>query len=260
VSISAVDAFDWLNSGQVEYVDVFIRTDGSQADLVAAVEPLVPDGFVVDSGDDFIQDKVDEASGFGRVLKTGLQIFAALALFVGAFVIFNTFTVIVAQRLRELAVLAAIGATPKQIKRSLRYEGLAIGIIGSAIGVIVGLGLAFAMISALELAGVALPGSGIKVKPTAVIQGLVAGTLITLFSVMRPARKAAKTEPIEALRQSAVESETLTRKRIVRTIVLVAVGVIGLLIAPNGALLGIAAVVFFVGMIIAGPLIALLGS
>jgi putative ABC transport system permease protein len=93
-----------------------------------------------------------------------------------------------------------------------------------------------------------------------VIQGLVAGTLITLFSVMRPARKAARTEPIEALRQSAVEGETLTRKRIVRTIVLVAVGVIGLLFAPNGALLGIAAVVFFVGMIIAGPLIALLGS
>ena len=72
----------------------------------------------------------DAKKRFGKALKIGLQAFAGLALFVGAFVIYNTFSVIVAQRLRELAVLAAIGATPKQIKRSLRFEGLVIGIIG----------------------------------------------------------------------------------------------------------------------------------
>ena len=260
VAISEDDAFIWLNSGLVEYEDLFVRSDGAQADLVDAIEPLVPSGFRVQTGEDFIQDKVDEASGFGKFLRTGLQIFAGLALFVGGFVIINTFTVIVAQRLRELAVLAAIGATPRQIKRSLRFEGLVVGLVGSALGVLVGLGLTFALMGALSLAGVSLPGSGIKVSPAVVIQGLIAGTVITFVSVMRPARKAATTEPIEALRDSAVEGEALTRKRVVTSVILVGLGALGLLAAPNGALLGLSAVLFFVGMIIAGPLIALAGS
>ena len=124
VSVPEVTAFDWLNAGKAEFVDLYIRGNVDEASLVAAVEPLAPDGFKVQTGDEFLQDKRAEASAFGKVLKIGLQAFATLALFVGAFVIYNTFSVIVKQRLRELAVLAAIGATPKQIKRSLRVEGL----------------------------------------------------------------------------------------------------------------------------------------
>ena len=135
VSIPAATAFDWLNSGQHEYEDLYLRGTGSETELVDAVDPLVPPGFRVQTGAEFLKDKQAEVSGFGRVLKTALQGFALLALFVGGFVIYNTFSVIVAQRLRELAVLAAIGATPKQIKRSLRLEGLVIGVIGSALGV-----------------------------------------------------------------------------------------------------------------------------
>ena len=72
--------------------------------------------------------------------------------------IYNTFSVIVAQRLRELAVLAAIGATPKQIKRSLRFEGVVVGLVGSALGVLAGIGLAFVLTSSLQALGVELPG------------------------------------------------------------------------------------------------------
>ncbi len=122
------------------------------------------------------------------------------------------------------------------------------------------LGLTFALMGALSLAGVSLPGTGIKVSPSVVIQGMIAGTLITLFSVMRPARKAAKTEPIEALRDSAVESDTLTRTRVIASLLMVGLGAAGLIAAPNGALLGLSAFLFFVGMIVAGPLIALTGS
>lgn len=260
VSISAVNAFAWLNNGAVEYQDLFIRGNVDESALVEAVEPLVPNGFIVQTGEDFIQEQVDNAGAFGRFLKIGLQVFAALALFVGAFVIFNTFSVIVAQRLRELAVLAAIGATPKQIKRSLRFEGLLIGIVGSILGVITGFLLAFLLVAVLTLVGVELPGSGIKITPTVVVQGLLAGTLITFFSVMRPARKAAKTEPIEALRQSAVEGESLTRGRIIVTVALVGIGALGMLTATAGGALGLSAVLFFVGMIVAGPMIALGGS
>ncbi len=260
VSISSVDAFDWLNSGLVEYEDVYLRSDGGQDDLVAAVEPLVPPAFVVQSGEDFIQDQVDSAGSIGRILGQALQVFALIALFVGGFVIVNTFTVIVAQRLRELAVLAAIGATPKQLKRSLRWEGLLIGLTGSILGVVLGFALTFVLMAVLSAFGVALPGSGLRVTPSVVSQGIILGTAITFFSVMRPARKAAKTEPIEALRDSAVERPSLTRERVIATSVLVGGGAAGLVIAPSAPVLGLAAVAFFIGMIVAGPVIALAGS
>jgi len=260
VSLSADDAFAWLNSGVAEYEDVYLRTDGSQDDLVAAAEPLVPSGFAVQSGDDFIEDQVDAAGSIGTILKQALQVFALIALFVGGFVIVNTFTVIVAQRLRELAVLAAIGATPKQIKNSLRWEGLLIGLIGSILGVVLGFALTFVLIAVLSSFGVALPGSGLKVSPSVVVQGILAGTLITLFSVMRPARKAASTEPIEALRDAAVESKTLTPARMGVTAVAVGGGAALLLAAPSTALIGVGALAFFVGVIIAGPVIAYFAS
>lgn len=260
VSISSADAFDWLNSGLAEYEELYLRTDGNQDELVAAIEIVVPPGFTAQSGDDFVAERVNQAGSFGKVLKQALQVFALIALFVGGFVIVNTFTVIVAQRLRELAVLAAIGATPEQLKRSLRWEGLIIGLVGSVLGVIVGFALTFVLIAVLSAVGVSLPGSGLTVSPSVVVQGIVAGTLITFLSVVRPARKAAATEPIEALRDSAVESAPLTRDRTITTAALVGAGAVGLVVAPNAAILGPAAIAFFIGMIVAGPVIALGGS
>jgi putative ABC transport system permease protein len=259
VSVPEAAAFDWLSAGVVAYEDLYLRGNVSEAELVAAVEPLAPDGFQVQTGTQFLEDKRAEASGFGKALKIGLQAFAALALFVGAFVIYNTFSVIVAQRLRELAVLAAIGATPKQIKRSLRFEGLLIGIIGSLLGVVAGFALAYLLVTIVAALGVSLPGSGIRVTPTVVTQGIFAGTIITFFSVMIPARRAAKTEPIEALRQAAVERSTVSRKRVVFAGVLIALGIMGLL-DGSAAALGFGALAIFIGVIIAGPLLAILVS
>ncbi len=259
VSVPEVTAFDWLNAGKAEFVDLYIRGNVDEASLVAAVEPLAPDGFKVQTGDEFLQDKRAEASAFGKVLKIGLQAFATLALFVGAFVIYNTFSVIVKQRLRELAVLAAIGATPKQIKRSLRVEGLVIGLLGSVLGVVAGFLLAYLLVTVVAALGVSLPGSGIKVSPNVVVQGIVVGTLITFFSVMVPARRAAKTEPIEALRDAAVESSTVSRGRVVVSLVLMGLGVLGLL-GGSGVGLGFGAFALFVGVIVAGPLLAIIAA
>lgn len=259
VSIPESTAFDWLNAGQAEYEDLYVRGTVDQAELVSAVEPLVPPGFRVQPGDDLIEEKQGEVSGFGKILKSSLQGFALLAMFVGGFVIYNTFSVIVAQRLRELAVLAAIGATPKQIKRSLRFEGLVIGFIGSALGVVAGFGLAFALMAVLKALGVSLPGSGVSVSSTVVSQGLIVGTVITFLSVMIPARRAAKTEPIEALRQAAVESSPLSRRRVVTAGLLVGLGALGMVLGPAVAI-GFGAMALFVGIIVAGPIIAVGGG
>jgi putative ABC transport system permease protein len=259
VSIPAATAFDWLNSGQVEYEDLYIRGNVSQADLQTAVEPSVPSGFVVQTGDEFRSDKRSEVGSFGKILKTALQGFSLLALFVGGFVIYNTFSVIVAQRLRELAVLAAIGATPKQIKRSLRFEGVVIGVLGSALGVAAGFVLTFILGFVLSQIGVNLPGSGLTVTPAVVIQGMVIGTIITVLSVMIPARRAARTEPIEALRQAAVASSKVGRGRTIASLLLIALGALAMLVGQAG-LMGLGAVALFIGVILAGPLIAVLGS
>ena len=118
----------------------------------------MPDGFEVQTGDEFRDDQRESAGAFAQTLKKGLQAFAILALLVGGFVIFNTFSVIVAQRLRELAVLAAIGATPRQLKRSLRLEGLVLGVLGSVLGVAAGYLLTLLLSAVLKATGNSLPG------------------------------------------------------------------------------------------------------
>ena len=138
-----------------------------------------------------------------------------LALLVGAFVIYNTFSVIVAQRLREIAVLSAIGATPKQIRRSLRCEGVVVGAARARCsGVLAG--------HRPHLRGRPRPArrsasrcraAASKVGPSDVVQGILIGTVITVASVMIPARRAARTEPIEALRDAAVETQPVLARR-----------------------------------------------
>jgi putative ABC transport system permease protein len=260
VSIPDATAFDWLSAGHVEYESLHLRGSGDQADLATAVEPLVPDGFRAQTGDEFLDDKREETGSVGRVLKNALQAFSILALLVGAFVIYNTFSVIVAQRLREIAVLAAIGATPKQIRRSLRWEGVVVGLLGSALGVVTGIGLAFLVILALEALGVGLPGGGISISATTVVSGILIGTVITAASVMIPARRASRTDPIEALRDAAVESTRISRGRTVTSVVLLVLGAAGLLLGGNAFVVGLGALLLFVGVIVAGPLIAIGGT
>lgn len=260
VLIDDENAFDWLNSGQVEYQAFYLRASGDPVELADALAPLTPDGFKAQEGEEFRAAKRDEVGDIGRVLKTGLQVFAMLALLVGGFVIYNTFSVVVAQRIRELAVLSAVGATPKQLKRSLRMEGLVLGVVGSAIGVAVGFLLTFLLGGVLSLAGVDLPGSGAKINSANVTGPLFAGILITVLSVTIPARRAAKTEPIEALRDASVESTEISRRRKITALALTGLGAAGLLAGGSGVAVGFGFLLFFLGVLVAGPMIAILGA
>lgn len=260
VSIPEATAFDWLNDGQVEYQSYYLRGSAAQDALLAEVRPDVPDGFQAQTGDGFRADQRDQIGSFGRILKRALQGFALLALLVGGFVIYNTFSVIVAQRLRELAVLAAIGATGKQLKRSLRNEGFVLGVVGSLLGVAAGLLLTFVLVGVLSLFGVSLPGSGVAVRPANVIGGVLLGTFITVFSVTIPARRAARTEPIEALRDAAVEAPKQSRARAVWTVSLCVLGLLGLLVGSGLATVGVGVVALAAGVIIGGPFVAAGGA
>jgi putative ABC transport system permease protein len=258
VSLPASRAFAALNSGKREYDEVYVRGPGSQQALRARIAPLVPSAFEAQTGANFLKDKRESIGAVGRYLRNGLQAFAILALLVGAFVIYNTFSVIVAQRMRELAVLAAIGATPKQIKRMLRWEGVVIGLVGSALGLLVGVALTFGLIAILKAAGTDLPGSGLKIAPNNVIGALLLGTVITVASVTIPARRAARTDPIEAMRSSATEAVVPPRRRAVIATTLIVAGVVGLLVGSAAAAIGLAALALFAGAIVGAPYTALL--
>lgn len=260
VSVPQATAFAWLNNGQREYQELYLRGSGLPQQLVDKVKPLVPSGFKAETGNAFRDEQQKQLGGFGKILKNALQGFALLALFVGGFVIYNTFSVIVAQRLRELAVMSAIGATPKQIKRSLRWEGILIGLIGSVLGVIAGFALTFVLIALLEAFNVELPGSGLKVSGAVVVQGVLLGTIITWLSVTVPARRAARTEPIEALRSAAADTAALSRARGIWSAILVVIGLALLLFAGTAALIAVGALLLFIGVIIAGPFLAVGGA
>ena len=255
VSITEDDAFDWLNSGQAEYESYYLRGSGDPDDLVAAAGKILPDGFEVQTGDQFRADQRATTGSFAQGLKTALRAFAILALLVGGFVIFNTFSVIVAQRLRELAVLAAIGATPRQLKRSLRLEGLVLGVLGSLLGVGAGYVLTLLLDGILRVTGGSLPG-GLSFGVSNIVGGIALGTIITVLSVMIPARRAARTEPIEAMRDAAVESAELGRTRGIVCIVLVALGMAGMLLTDELAVVGIGAVLIIAAVLIGAPYLA----
>lgn len=260
VSVSTAVGADWLGGGDVAYDEVYVRGSGSQQDLADSIAPLLPAGLVADTGDDFLQSKIDEIGAFVRIIRTALQGFAALAMIVGGFVIYNTFNVLVAQRVKELAVMRAIGATPKQVRRALRFEGIVVGLLGSAAGVLLGVGFMFLLDFVLQRFGVNLPGKSLVIRPVSIIFPILLGTVITVISVMIPARRASRTEPIEALRDAAIESSPYSRKRLIFTVVAFVAALALFFAGTHAAHIGIATFLLFAATIAAGPVLAVLAA
>lgn len=200
-----------------------------------------------------------------------LLAFAFIALFVGAFVIFNTFAMVVAQRQRELALLRAVGASRGQVLATVLGESAIIGLIASAVGVLAGLGLAVLLRAGLAALGISLPGSGLVVTPRTVLFGLVAGTLVTAVSAIVPARRAATIPPVAALQDAAAEPRQPSIRRSARRLIVAALGLVVLgtgLFGHTGnsvPLVGIGAAVVFIGVAVLSqfavrPVCRLLGA
>ena len=126
--------------------------------------------------------------------------FGLVALLVGTFIIYNTFSMLVAQRLRELGLLRAIGASRGQITGSVLLESLLTGLLGSLIGIVAGLGLALGIFKVLELFDLGIPAGSLTVTPTSLLAPLVLGIVVTVVSAWIPARKAGRVAPVAAMR------------------------------------------------------------
>ena len=131
-----------------------------------------------------------------------MNVFAGIAIFVGAFIIQNTFRILLLQRTKELSLLRALGTSKRQIYRLVISESLFMSIIGSGIGIGLGIGLAVAVKEGLQYFEFGLPDGPLVLTTEAAITGLIIGITVTIFSSLLPARKASQVSPMEAIRDS----------------------------------------------------------
>ena len=184
-----------------------IADDGiSPTEIVQRIAPELPTGTEAVTGDEVTQESQDEIKQGLSFFNTFMFVFAAIALLVGGFIIFNTFFITVAQRTRENALLRALGAKKRQVLVSVLVEALAVGLIASVVGIGVGILVAAGLKTLLAAFGFELPGGGIVLTPSTVIISLVAGVGVTLVAAISPARRAGKVPPVAAIREVAVGS------------------------------------------------------
>ena len=249
--------------GKIDQVNATADAGVSQQQLVARIRAVVHDQAIeVVSGQAVTlegQNAIHQALQF---FDTFLLVFAFIALFVGSFLIFNTFSIVVAQRLRELALLRAVGASRVQITASVLGESVVIGLVASAGGVVVGVALAAGLKAGLDALGFALPASGLVVTAGTVVTALLVGTVITVASAVLPARRAARVPPVAALQDVVAEPRVQSTTRVVSGL---AVTVLGVAVLSTGlfvhvgnrvGLVGLGAATVFVGIAMLGPLVA----
>jgi len=190
--------------------------------------------------------------------------FAAVSLFVSIFIIYNTFGVVLAQRIREIGLLRAVGAESVQIRRGILVEAIGVGLLASIIGVAAGIGLHLGLLRLFAAVGVALPTTSLVVEPRTVIVGLVIGVITTVVSSIGPALKAGRVSVIEALTGSVGNQKTMTVARAGLGLAMlvggVAVGAIGFRgvggTAGTIAALAVGAVLVFLAVTLLSPLAA----
>lgn len=210
--------------GKVDSISV-AGTEGTTPDqLIEQIGPVLPDDAQVRSSAVEAQEDKDEISEFTSFIRYFLLAFAFIALFVGAFVIFNTLSITVAQRTKEFASLRTIGASRRQILWSVIVEALTIGFIASVIGLFAGLGLAVGLNELFKALDLDLPTTTTVFATRTIVVSLLLGTMITLIAGLFPAIRATRVPPIAAVR----EGYTLPKSRFSRYSPYVALGVIAL--------------------------------
>ena len=195
--------------GQYDAISIAAKEGISEDELVAAIAPVLPAKAKVVSATSEAQDAVDEVNEFTKIFRYFLLAFAGIALFVGAFVIFNTFSITVAQRTREFATLRTIGAPRRQVLSSVILESLVIGLLASLVGLGLGVLLAEGIEGLFRALGVELPAADRVFAMRTVIVALVVGVGITLAAGLFPAIRATRVPPIAAVR----EGSTLPKSR-----------------------------------------------
>jgi putative ABC transport system permease protein len=197
----------------------------SQRQVADAANAVLPSGIRAREGDQVAkanEDAVSKALGF---INKFLLIFAAVAMIVGTFLIVNTFSILVAQRSRELAMLRALGASKGQVNRSVLAEAFAVGLVGSTLGIGAGYLLSIGLRALFGAIGLDLSGASFPVRPRTVVVSYLVGLVVTVIAAYLPARRAARISPVAAMRDDVALPEASLRRRMVLGAGLVVVGI-----------------------------------
>jgi putative ABC transport system permease protein len=250
-----------------QFTEVVAAADGgtTPAELKARLRAgLQGGGLEIRTGKEEADQQAKDIGENLSFLTTALLVFAGVALLVGGFLIFNTFSVTVAQRTREFALLRTLGASRPQILRSVVAETVLIGLLASVVGVLAGLALAPGLRAMMAAFGLDLPNTGTVVAARTIIAGFAIGIVATVVSGFIPARRATRVEPVEAMRESVTPGPgKLRRRRLVAAVALGALGVALLLLGLFGpsdagaaaSLMGGGAVLMMFGVALLAPLL-----
>lgn len=252
-----------LGAGET-FDSIFVAADeGVRAgDLRDLITEVLPEGVEAQTGAAVAAEQADaikEALGF---FNTFLLVFAAIALFVGAFIIFNTFNILVTQRTRELALLRALGASSRQVTMSVLTEAGVVGLAASVVGLGLGILVAVGLRALLAGFGIDLPSASLQVLPRTIVVAFLVGIVVTVVAALLPARRAARISPIAAMQvvESTRPFESRRRLAIGGTLVVggAALGLLGLFGGGGSAVqaVGIGVAATFIGTAILSPLIA----
>jgi putative ABC transport system permease protein len=264
-------------TGQTDFGEIVVRgrPGVDQDDLARQVRAVVGAGPRVLTGDQRRTELADEATSVATQFTFILLIFGAVSLIVAIFVIYNTFAILLAQRVRETALLRCVGATRRQIFTAVVLESSVIGLVGGVLGVLTGVGVSFALFGLLNGAlNAGVPAHAVVLRPGPILIGLATGLLVTVVAALLPAARATRTSPLAALRDLPTAVVASRVRRVIRIAAAAAVGAAGVAVTVVGSrvddpqtgtfvVVG-GGVVAFLGVLLAaplfiGPLTALVG-
>ncbi|HEV8651906.1 MAG TPA: FtsX-like permease family protein [Actinomycetes bacterium] len=249
--------------GVYDEIDVVAAPGVSDTQLRDRVKAALDPTYEVLTGEQFAQDTAKAVGQFTKFINYALLAFAFVALFVGSFIIVNTFSIILAQRTRELALLRCLGASRRQVLVSVLTEAFITGVLASVVGLGLGVLVAAGLKQVFKAIGADLPSTTLEILPRTIVVALLVGVVVTLVASLVPALKATRVPPVAALQEEAAAAPAHTsRRRTVLGTLVTAVGVAlllaGLFAKQGNRLASVAsgAVVVFLGVGILSPLVA----
>ncbi len=249
--------------GELSDISVAASSGTSPEELKAAIAAELGRGYAVRTGKEQAEKSAQDLSDALGFIRTALLVFAAVAVLVGGFLIFNTFAVTVAQRSREFALFRTLGASRRQILTSVIAESVVIGVLASIVGIAAGLVVAPGLRGLLGAFGLDLGSTSNQLELRTIIIALLVGVIATVVSGFVPARRATRVQPVEAMRDAEPHAPArLRRRRIVVALVVEMLGVAmllyGLLGDPGTAsatasVLGVGTLLMIFGLALLAP-------
>ena len=244
--------------GKFDGIQVAAKNGVTPEKLVSEIRPLLPATAKVKTSAAQTAEAIDDVNGSLGIVQKFLLGFAGIALFVGAFVIANTLSITIAQRVREFATLRTIGGSRRQVLRAVMLEAFVVGAIASLVGLFFGLGIAKGLNALFVAIGVEFPKGDTVFATRTIIVSLTVGIVVTLLASLRPAIKATRVPPIAAVREGAALPVTrLSRFGPIASLVTLALGILllvygifasGLPTASRLLALGFGTLILFVGV------------